>query len=563
VRSDNRLMRWFHTDTPWVWLNAGAVALCLLTLLGILLLISAQGLAHFWPAGLLQAQVATDSQSRRIIGEVIRHEQVPVLQLQEAGISLDTDQTEVQRTLIRNGNREFSDNDYFWVLESALSDRHYPDHLAVFERARWGRLYGYLRELSEDGALLMRQGPDTDQEALWHEFEQRRQRTEALQREIDRIESNMLGQINRTLEQLRLEQRRLELLGPLQVPQLEALARERADLEQDYHLLQKRLTRLQQQVGRNRFRVEMADGQVLEFAMADVIRAYRPNGMGLSDKLEHFGIKLWEFLSDSPREGNTEGGVFPALFGTVLMVLLMSLLVTPFGVLAAVYLHEYAYQGRLTRLIRIAVNNLAGVPSIVYGIFGLGFFVYFLGGSIDALFFPEVLPAPTFGTGGLLWASATLALLTLPVVIVATEEGLRTIPTSLREGALALGATRAETLWKVVLPMASPAMMTGVILAIARAAGEVAPLMLVGVVKLVPQLPVDGHFPYLHLDQKFMHLGFHIYDVGFHSANTEAAQPLVYATALLLLLVILLLNLSAILMRNHLRARFRTLEPEL
>jgi phosphate transport system permease protein len=554
-------MRWFHTDTPWVWLNAGAVALCLLTLLGILLLISIQGLAHFWPKGLLQAEVTAGSQSRRVIGAVIRHEHVSVRQLQEAGLSLDSEQAEVQRTLIHSGNREFSDSDYFWVLDNALSDRHYPDHLAVFERTRWGQLYGYLRGLSENGTLLQ-QGPDIDQDMLWREFEQRRQRTEALQQEIDRIESNMLGQINRTLEQLRLEQRRLELLGPLKVPQLEVLARERADLEQDYHLLQKRLTRLQQQVTRDHFHVEVADGRVLEFAMVDVIRAYRPNGMSLVDRLEHFGIKLWEFLSDSPREGNTEGGVFPALFGTVLMVLLMSLLVTPFGVLAAVYLHEYAYQGRLTRIIRIAVNNLAGVPSIVYGIFGLGFFVYFLGGSIDALFFPEALPAPTFGTGGLLWASATLALLTLPVVIVATEEGLRTIPSSLREGALALGATRAETLWRVVLPMASPAMMTGVILAIARAAGEVAPLMLVGVVKLVPQLPVDGHFPYLHLDQKFMHLGFHIYDVGFHSANTEAAQPLVYATALLLLLVILLLNLSAILMRNHLRARFRTLEPE-
>ena len=562
MRSDNRLMRWFHTDTPWVWLNAGAVALCLLTLLGILLLISIQGLAHFWPKGLLQAEVTADSQSRRVIGAVIRHEHVSVRQLQEAGLSLDSEQAEVQRTLIHSGNREFSDSDYFWVLDNALSDRHYPDHLAVFERTRWGQLYGYLRGLSENGTLLQ-QGPDIDQDMLWREFEQRRQRTEALQQEIDRIESNMLGQINRTLEQLRLEQRRLELLGPLKVPQLEVLARERADLEQDYHLLQKRVTRLQQQVTRDHFHVEVADGRVLEFAMVDVIRAYRPNGMSLVDRLEHFGIKLWEFLSDSPREGNTEGGVFPALFGTVLMVLLMSLLVTPFGVLAAVYLHEYAYQGRLTRIIRIAVNNLAGVPSIVYGIFGLGFFVYFLGGSIDALFFPEALPAPTFGTGGLLWASATLALLTLPVVIVATEEGLRTIPSSLREGALALGATRAETLWRVVLPMASPAMMTGVILAIARAAGEVAPLMLVGVVKLVPQLPVDGHFPYLHLDQKFMHLGFHIYDVGFHSANTEAAQPLVYATALLLLLVILLLNLSAILMRNHLRARFRTLEPEL
>ena len=235
-------------------------------------------------------------------------------------------------------------------------------------------------------------------------------------------------------------------------------------------------------------------------------------------------------------------------------------MVTPLGVIAAVYLREYAKQGFITRVIRIAVNNLAGVPSIVYGVFGLGFFVYFLGGTIDELFFPEALPAPTFGTSGLLWASITLALLTLPVVIVATEEGLARIPRMIREGSLALGATKWETLTRVILPMASPAMMTGVILAVARAAGEVAPLMLVGVVKLAPSLPLNGNYPFLHLDQKFMHLGFHIYDVGFQSPNVEAARPLVYATALLLVLVIALLNLSAIYIRNHLREKYKALE---
>ncbi|HFQ91663.1 MAG TPA: phosphate ABC transporter permease PstA, partial [Chromatiales bacterium] len=268
----------------------------------------------------------------------------------------------------------------------------------------------------------------------------------------------------------------------------------------------------------------------------------------------------WEFVSDEPREANTEGGIFPAIFGTIMMVMLMSVFVTPFGVVAAIYLREYARQGLLTRTIRIAVNNLAGVPSIVYGIFGLGFFVYFLGGNIDQLFFPEALPAPTMGTPGILWASLTLALLTVPVVIVATEEGLSRVPRAVREGSLALGATKAETLWRTVLPMASPAIMTGLILAIARAAGEVAPLMLVGVVKLAPALPLDGDFPYLHLDRKFMHLGFHIYDVGFQSPNVEAARPLVYATALLLVLVIVVLNLTAIAIRNRLREKYKSLE---
>ena len=274
----------------------------------------------------------------------------------------------------------------------------------------------------------------------------------------------------------------------------------------------------------------------------------------------HYLEKVWEFVSEDPREANTEGGIFPAIFGTVMMVILMSIMVTPFGVVAAVYLSEYAKQGFTTRLIRIAVNNLAGVPSIVYGVFGLGFFVYVLGGSLDQLFYPEALPSPTFGTGGLLWASITLALLTVPVVIVATEEGLSRIPRELKEGSLALGATKAETLFKVILPMTSPAMMTGVILAIARAAGEVAPLMLVGVVKLAPTLPLNMNYPYLHLDQKIMHLGFHIYDVGFQSPNVEASRPLVYATAFLLILVIALLNLSAVAIRNRLREKYKALE---
>jgi phosphate transport system permease protein len=252
--------------------------------------------------------------------------------------------------------------------------------------------------------------------------------------------------------------------------------------------------------------------------------------------------------------------VFPAIFGTVMMVLLMSIMVTPFGVIAAVYLREYAKQGFITRSIRIAVNNLAGVPSIVYGVFGLGFFIYGVGEKIDHALFEAALPSPTFGTPGLLWASLTLALLTVPVVIVATEEGLSRIPRAVREGSLALGATKAETLWRVVIPMASPAIMTGVILAVARAAGEVAPLMLVGVVKLAPSLPVDGNFPFIHLDQKFMHLGFHIYDVGFQSPNVEAARPLVYATALLLVVVIAVLNFAAVTIRNRLRERYKALE---
>ncbi|MGO1396223.1 MAG: phosphate ABC transporter permease PstA [Halomonas sp.] len=294
------------------------------------------------------------------------------------------------------------------------------------------------------------------------------------------------------------------------------------------------------------------DGQTLRQPLASVVGAQAPNTMSGWQKTRAWGEGIWQFLSEGPRAANTGGGVWPAIFGTVLMVILMSVIVTPFGVLAAIYLNEIAHQGRLTRLVRIGVRNLAGVPSIVYGVFGLGVFVYGIGGSLDEWFFSDTLPSPTFGTGGLLWASLTLALLTLPVVIVATEEGLARIPDAQREGAVALGATRLEMLTRIVLPMAAPAMLTGVILAVARAAGEVAPLMLVGVAKLAPQMPIDGEFPYLHLERKFMHLGYHLFDTAFHGEDVQAAIPLVYATALLLVLIVLVLNLTAIFLRHYL-----------
>jgi phosphate transport system permease protein len=276
--------------------------------------------------------------------------------------------------------------------------------------------------------------------------------------------------------------------------------------------------------------LETSAGQRKDVPEATVVREVYPNALGLFGKLAVYASRVREFLLDDPRESNTEGGIFPAIFGTVMMVFLM----------------------------RIAVNNLAGVPSIVFGVFGLGFFVYFVGGSIDHLFFADVLPTPTFGTGGILWAALTLALLTVPVVIVATEEGLAAVPRGVREGSLALGATKIETIVKVVLPAAAPGILTGMILAMARAAGEVAPLMIVGMVKLAPALPVDGVAPFVHLERKFMHLGFHIYDVGFQSPNVEATKPLVFATALLLIAVVTLVNLAAITLRNRLRRKYVT-----
>ena len=303
-------------------------------------------------------------------------------------------------------------------------------------------------------------------------------------------------------------------------------------------------------------RVVTAEGATQDVPPANIVRRVHPNALSFAGKTGVYASRLREFLFDDPRESNTEGGIFPAIFGTVMMVFLMSFAVLPLGVLAALYLREYARQGPLVRAVRIAVNNLAGVPSIVFGVFGLGFFVYLVGGSIDRLFYADALPTPTFGTGGILWAALTLALLTVPVVIVATEEGLAAVPRGVREGSLALGATKIETIIKVVLPAAAPGILTGMILAMARAAGEVAPLMIVGMVKLAPALPVDGTAPFVHLERKFMHLGFHIYDVGFQSPNVEATKPLVFATALLLIAVVTIVNLSAIMLRNRLRRKY-------
>jgi phosphate transport system permease protein len=444
--------------------------------------------------------------------------------------------------------------DFRWVLKPTITAENTPADVMVIERREWGNFYGFLRAIKENQTVV------AEGAAAWPALHERLERALDLFEQIREIEKGAIGGVNYELERLRLQERRLEMAGDTDPAKHGRIRERRDELDARYAKLQDRLTALYQELNRDSLSAEIADGRVVDISLAKVVRVFQPNAMSLLGKIGHYLMKITEFVTDEPREANTEGGVFPAIFGTVMMVIIMSVLVTPFGVIAAVYLREYARQGFTTRVIRIAVNNLAGVPAIVYGVFGLGFFVYFVGGGIDELLFPEALPHPTFGTGGILWASLTLAILTLPVVIVATEEGLARIPSSIREGSLALGATKLETLWRTVLPMASPAMMTGLILAVARAAGEVAPLMLVGVVKLAPSMPLDGNVPFLHLDRKFMHLGFHIYDVGFQSPNVEAARPLVYATAFLLVLVILALNLAAIRIRNNLREKYRALE---
>ncbi|MGQ0585676.1 MAG: phosphate ABC transporter permease PstA [Gammaproteobacteria bacterium] len=547
-----------QSGTPYVWLTAAAIATSVIIVVALLFLVAARGMPYFWPADVVVAEYRDPAHEPvRVMAELVDSESVSMTRLKSAGLAVDEKQAFYDRLLIKVGNRDQYGADFRHVLGDWLVERTTPAGVLVLERTEWGNFYGVPVAVKQAGAMV------ASGEGAYEAWKPLQERAGELRQRIRDIEKGRIGAINYQLEQLRLDQRRLALEDRSEANDPAAyasLARRRQVLDAEYAALNQELGNLYEEIGRDAIVMGMVTGEEVEIPLSKIVRGYRPNAMSLLQKVGHYFAKLWEFVADEPREANTEGGIFPAIFGTVLMVLIMSVIVTPFGVIAAVYLREYARQGTMTRIIRIAVNNLAGVPSIVFGMFGLGFFVYILGGSIDRMFYAEALPAPTFGTPGILWASLTLALLTLPVVIVATEEGLARIPRSLREASLALGATKAETLWRIVLPMASPAMMTGLILAVARAAGEVAPLMLVGVVKLAPSLPLDANIPFLHLERKFMHLGVHIYDVGFQSPNVEAARPLVYATALLLVGVIVVLNLAAIRIRNRLRERYKALE---
>lgn len=553
-----RKTSWFSSGSPWIWLNGGAVAICMLMVLGLLGLIAVRGFGHFWPADILQTTVVDrDGERQLVMGEAVRDEVIAASVARDGGYTVAADVELITRHLFKMGNRDVNGRDFAWFLETGMEAWEYPEDAIAVERREWGNFYGYPVAIKEQDQIVS-ELRDAD---FWQQMDERLTRALDLHNQIHRIEKVDIGRINNQMDELRLERRRLELDGisGTQLANADAdLAARRAALEAEYDVIKKERDHILALATRDKLIARTADGKEVVIAFDHIVRVTRPNVMGVFAKSTQYLDRFWEFMTAEPREANTEGGIFPAIFGTLTMVIVMSIIVTPFGVLAAIYLREYAKQGTFLKIIRISVYNLAGVPSIVYGVFGLGFFVYTLGGNIDELFYRESLPSPTFGTPGLFWASLTLALLTLPIVIVSTEEGLSRIPSTIRQGSLALGATKAETLWKVVVPLATPAMMTGLILAIARAAGEVAPLMLVGVVKLAPALPIDGNYPYLHLDQKIMHLGFHIYDVGFQSPNVEAARPLVYATSLTLVMLIVALNITAIKIRNNLREKYRS-----
>ncbi|ENM5766191.1 phosphate ABC transporter permease PstA [Vibrio mimicus] len=545
------MLNWFKSGAPWIWLTGGAVSVSLIAVLGLLLVIGWRGLTYFWPAPLLEWQTP-DGQV--VIGELYARESVPVSHLKEMNLPLPAAVEAAglaTRLNIKVANRDLYGSDFVAILDFQVEFKGAPQGWAVIERSRGGQLFG--KPISFDAV------DEQGEQPLDLRLQQALQKAQAIREQVNTIVEQQVRVISGDLEKLRLEKRRKQLNNQLSDEFLQNYVLRKSRLEAELSDVQAQLDALRAPLDLQFLHVADMRGQTVSVPLSEILDFWYPNDMNFAQKLAEWGKQAWRFLSESPRESNSEGGVFPAIFGTVFLVIIMSIIVMPLGVVAAIYLHEYAKEGAFTRMIRVAVINLAGVPSIVYGVFGLGFFVYTIGASVDNLFYAERLPTPTFGTPGLLWSALTLAVLTLPVVIVATEEGLSRIPNSVRHGSLALGATQFETIWRIVLPMASPAIITGLILAIARAAGEVAPLMLVGAVKLASSLPVDGEFPFIHLERKFMHLGFHIYDIGFQTNNIEAARPLVYATSFLLVTVIVALNLTAISIRNNLREKYRTL----
>jgi phosphate transport system permease protein len=552
---------------PMVWLTGGALAVALFMIVGLLLLVFWQGMITFWPAGMTRI-AARDG--KVFLGQIIRREeyrpQEVTLQtlapevLAAARRQMEENGGKAGRRLVRIGNYEITQEHFCWIDDFMVAEETRPEWAALVERLEWGRFYGIPRQFLLDGKVVA----DTP-EGVWKKFEEYHGDSRSRWRQRKSLEKHDIGHVNHQLERARLDLKEVELESGKDSEAWRSAEKEfkkvEAGVEGEYARIQAEIAEIEKENERYQVVFDTYHGDQVVPAtlpLSTIVRAFLPNRVSFFQKVGIYIDRWVEFLFDEPRQANSEGGVWPAIFGTVVMTLIMCIFVVPFGVLAALYLREYARAGFIVSAVRIAINNLAGVPSIVFGVFGLGFFCYIIGASIDELFFEARLPGPTYGTGGVLWASLTLALLTLPVVIVATEEALSAVPSSMREGSYACGASKWQTIQRIVLPRAMPGIMTGMILAMARGAGEVAPLMLVGAVKLAPTLPVDGIFPYLHPERSFMHLGFHIYDLGFQSQNSEAAKPMVYTTTFLLIAIVATLNLFAIWLRARLRREFLT-----
>jgi phosphate transport system permease protein len=549
---------------PLLWLTGGALVISLAMIICLLALVLYQGFDTFWPQPVVEVKTSNGS---IYMGELSRPEDfrpseaffkgLPEDVAKRARAEMADADGQLHRRLLRSGNYDLTNTHFHWIEDCQITSESRPEWAIVVERLSWGRFYGIPVAFVEDEKEVA-----TGAEQAWAKYDELHAAARKRWKERVTLEKHELGVISHRKYLASLEVKEAELDYGKSSPQYAAaekvVNKVQHEAEQATAEVLAKIDKLKAENARQQLKLKTAQGQEKLIQLDEIVRAYPANQLGWADKVSLYFSRWGEFVWDDPREANSEGGVFPAIFGTVMMTLLMSIAVVPFGVLAALYLREYAQPGLMVSMIRIAINNLAGVPSIVFGVFGLGFFCYVMGASIDQLFFRAALASnvPTFGTGGLLWASLTLAILTLPVVIITTEEALAAVPGSMREGSYACGASKWQTIQRIVLPRALPGIMTGMILAMARGAGEVAPLMLVGAVKLAPELPVDGIAPFIHAQRSFMHLGFHLFDLGFQSSNSEAAKPMVYTTTLLLIGIIAFLNIAAVWLRARLRRKF-------
>jgi ABC-type phosphate transport system permease subunit len=584
----------------------------------LLALILWNGVGVFWPKPIVEFTLRDASgQTSRVAGEIVQSREVR---------PQDPTQAPKREIQLFTGNKDAYGLAFRFLDAREIVSQEMPPTLLVAERMEYGDA------IFHPVTLRLADGREIPAEAAGFEAELRKvvAAGNRLREEIRHLEKGKIGAINRRIQVAETRIREAERRGGAGAgTKIESLRARIAREQAGFDVLVAEARALREQLGAATLVYRLSSGEERTQSTGDLVQFYAPNRLGWAGQAAVFLRHGWEFVTGEPREANTEGGIFPAIFGTFVMTLLLAVLVTPFGVIAAIYLREYAAQGLLVRVVRICVNNLAGVPSIVFGVFGLGFFVYGMGAFLDGGaehplappwwylsgvgfilataasvflamrdpssparrpgsggawrflqpacgiaavglgiltlfrcpyfegFFHAELPTPTFGTGGILWASLTLALMTLPVVIVATEEALAAVPRGVREAALACGASKWQMIQRVVLPSALPGVMTGVILAMARGAGEVAPLMITGVVKLAPSLPLDLDPPFIHAERKFMHLGFHIYDLGFQSPDSEGAKPMVFATTLFLILLVVVLNLAAIQLRAHLRRKYQ------
>ena len=556
-----------------IWLTSIGLALGLIMIFGLLGIIVYNGLEAFWPktAYAFTVQNEPEGEKTTIYGNITKDQTRHVL-------NAEGKQESIHEYQIFTGNKEKFGQAFRFIDVHRIVNQEELPRLMTLERLEGGKaIVDPIGIKLQNGSVLKA----TDSEFL-SDFQRLTDEADHVRKSVHRIEKGDIGAINNKLDELQREVKIIErsydirevngvsvatlkdnpIVDDIKNPiaELAKLKEQIGELHREYETYTAQVAKLREHEGKDILLYQLGNNDVHEMPIDQIVYGFMPNELGFFGKLGVFWHHFTGFILDDPREANTEGGIFPAIFGTFIMTVLMSMLVTPIGVIGAIYLREYAKQGPLVQSVRICVNNLAGVPSIVFGVFGLGFFVYYLGGSIDQLFYWKKLAVdntPTFGTSGILWASLTLALMTLPVVIVSTEEALSAVPRGLREAALACGASKWQMIQRIILPCALPGVMTGLILAMARGAGEVAPLMVTGVVKLAPSLPIDGEGPFVHLERKFMHLGFHIYDVGFQSPDSDAAQPMVFATTLLLILLVVVMNLAAILIRNKLRKRYQ------